>query len=197
MDKGATARLAPASSLAGMLLIYPVTLLAGPRSLLLLFSSFCVGVDVWSARDAAYNLVQGLLVLGAISSLWVTLTTSPAKLARSRSRFVLAATGLLMVLIMAGFSARAGLAGQASGHVQDRFPLLWIFGGPTLVAVANLTLLIRARNRIGEPLRTSPAPVQSIPRPHVPLAAGYRPVTLIPYRQPHATWQAPVSSLRD
>src|SRR3954467_6760710 len=126
MEKGATEKLALASSIAGILLIYPVTLLAGPRSLLLLFSSLCVGMDPWSAQAAAYNLVQGLLVLGPLASLWMTLTISPTKRASSRYSFVLAATGLLMVLLMAGFAVRAGLAGEGSGHVQVHFPVAWI-----------------------------------------------------------------------
>src|SRR4051812_17983658 len=110
MEKGATARLALAGSIAGMLLIYPVTLIAGPRSLLLLLSGFCVGIDLWDARDAASNFFQGLLILGPLASLWATLTIPPATMARSRYSFVAAATGLLLVLLVVGFSVRAGLA---------------------------------------------------------------------------------------
>ena len=193
MDKGTTEKLARASLIAGMLLIYPITVIAGPRSLLLLLSSFCVGIDLWSAKDAASNFFQGLLILGTLASLWATLTIPPATMARSRYSFVAAATGLLMVLLMVGFAVRAGLAGQGSGHVQVRFPALWVLGGPALVAVANLFRLIRARNRIGEPKTLSPEPAGVIPRPHLPLAAGHRPVMLVPYRQPQVTRPSPVS----
>ena len=116
-------------------------------------------------------------------------------MARSRYSFVAAATGLLSVLLMIGFAVRAGLAGQGYEHVQDRFPAPWILGGPALVAAANLSRLIRARNRIGEPKTLSPEPAGVIPRPHLPLAAGHRPVMLVPYRQPQVTRPSPVSFL--
>lgn len=198
MDKGTTEKLARASLIAGMLLIYPMTVIAGPRSLLLLLSSSCAGMDLWSAKDAASNFFQGLLILGTLASLWATLTIPPATMARSRYSFVAAATGLLLVLFVVGFAMRAGLAGQGFGHLQVRFPALWVLGGPALVAAANLFRLIRARNRIGEPktLSPEPEPAAVIPRPHVPLAAGHRPVMLVPYQQPQVTRPFPVSFLR-
>jgi hypothetical protein len=193
MDKATTEKLARASVIAAMLLIYPITVIAGPRSFLLLLSSLCVGMDLWNAKDAASNFFQGLLILGMLTSLWATLTTPPATMARSRYSFVAAATGLILVLLMIGFAMGAGLAGQGFGHLQVRFPALWVLGGPALVAVVNLVRLIRSRNRIGEPKTLSPEPSAAILRPHVPFEAGHRPVMLVPFPRPQAARSSPVT----
>jgi hypothetical protein len=186
MEQGVKSKLAFAGRSAGMILLYPATIIAGPCSLLLLISSLCVGMDVWSVEGAAHNLSLGLPVLASIAALWVTVVVPPERLAKNRYSFVLAITGLLMVLTLEGLSLRAGLAEHAIGRTQMSFPGAWVFGGPLLVAAVNLVGLIRARNRIGEPepQRSSPEPVHAISRPHLAIAAGSRPVMLDPYRQP-------------
>jgi hypothetical protein len=173
---------------AGMILIYPITIIAGSRAVMLVISSLCFGLDVWSPQDAGRNLLQGLPILAALAALWVTVAIPPAGLARTWRAFVPAVTGLIMVLSLEGMVLLTGLPTDSPTHISMQFPILWVVGGPMVVAAFNLVRLIRARNRIGapEPLPDSPAVVPVIPRPHLPLAAGQRTVTLIPYRGPES-----------
>jgi hypothetical protein len=186
MDHGSNHRVLLISLIAGMILIYPITIIAGARSFLLLISSLCIGLDVWSPRDAARNFFLGLPVLAALAALWVTLAIPAARLARTWRSFVPATTGLLMVLILEGMARLSGSSDEPVGHMPVEFPVAWVSGGPFLVAAVNLVRLIRERNRIGTatPLTDPPAPISMISRPHLPPAAGQRPVALIPYRRP-------------
>jgi hypothetical protein len=196
MERGVDDHAPGIGTAAATILIYPITVIAGPRSLLLLVSSLCVGIDAWSLGDAARNVLAGLPVLGALAALWATLAVPPARLARSRVAFVSSATGLITALILGASSIGDGFARESLAHIQIEFPLLWVSGGPVAVAAANLARLIRARSRIGEPA-PPPAPTastQAIPRPHVPIVVGQRPVALVPYRRPDSQAARPLPS---
>jgi hypothetical protein len=196
MDRDSYGHPALIPTVAAMVLIYPITVLDGSRSLLLVISCLCVSLDAWSVAGAARNVLDGLPALAALAALWATIAVPPARIARRWTRFVPAATGLIMALILEGLSIRASGPGEVMTHIQAAFPSLWVVGGPVVVAAANLSRLIRARNRVGEPTApsTPPAPNTAIPRPHVPLGVGRTPVTLVPYRPPEARSSRSIAS---
>jgi hypothetical protein len=196
MEEAITAHPPLNRSIVAMILIYPITVIAGPRSVLLLISGLCVGVDAWSPEGAARNVLAGLPVLAALAALWATVTVSPERLARGWAAFVTTSTGLIMALILGGSSIGAGFTDDSIVHIQIELPLIWVFGGPVAVAVANMAWLIRARSRIGEPLPrpAQSAPARAIPRPHVPVEVVQRPTALVPYRRSDSQAARPLSS---
>jgi hypothetical protein len=194
MDRDSNGLPALIPTAAAMVLLYPMTVVAGPRSLLLVISGLCVGMEGWSLEGAARNVLEGLPALAALAALWTTVVVPPERIARRWTRFVPMATGLIMALILEGLSIRASYFGEMTTHLQIIFPSFWLVAGPVVVAAANLSRLIRARNRVGEPTAppTPPAPNSAIPAPHVPLGVGRTPVTLVPYRPPEARSSRPI-----
>jgi hypothetical protein len=174
----------------GSILIYPVTILPGLNAAVLLISSVCIGLDSWSVEGAMSNLSLGFPAVAGIAALWFSTLAPTAWIARSRDRFLLVTTGLMMGLLMECLFLKAGIQNQAIRLPETGFLALWVFGGPLLAGCVNLILLIRARHRMYQ--RLVPATVQSIPPHHLGTERIFRPVRLQPYRPPATTrWWVP------
>ena len=171
---------------AASILIYPVTILPGLNATILVISSACVGFDCWSWEGALNNLSLGFPAVAGIAALWFSTLTPIASMARSRWRFVLVTTGLMMGLIMEYLFVKAGIQNQTIRLPRSGFLEIWVFGGPLLAGCVNLTLLIRARQRLHR--RVIPLPIQygsgPSPRRGAKLAAG--PTRALSTSSPHA-----------
>ncbi|MGA9924982.1 MAG: hypothetical protein WBQ29_16395 [Isosphaeraceae bacterium] len=174
-------------------LIYPVMILPGLNATVLLISSVCVGLDSWSLEGALSNMSLGFPAVAGIAALWFSTHTPIPSTARSRWRFLLVTTGLMMGLLMECLFLKAGIQSQAIRLPGSGFLELWVFGGPLLAGCVNLTLLIWAKNQmIG---RVVPVPVHAVPPHHLAAQRILRPVRLEPYRPPAPTrWCVPSES---
>jgi hypothetical protein len=172
--------------------IFPVTVIPGFHAGILMISSFCVLLDCWSLEGAMTNLSLGLPAVSGITALWISTLLPHSAIARSRSRFVLVTTGLLMGLILEYLLLRAGLGNDLTQlHRLDLFQAC-VFGCPGAIAVINLLLLVRARELSLKPSSRKPAEELSapayqhvIPPPHLHPAPVLHPIVLRPYRPPH------------
>ena len=168
------------------ILIYPVTVLPGLNATVLLISSVCIGLDSWSLEGALSNMSLGFPAVAGIAALWFSTLTPIPSIARSRRRFLLVTTGLMMGLLMECLFLKAGIQNQAIRLPRSGFLELWVFGGPLLAGCVNLTLLIWARNQMNG--RVVPVPVHAVPPHHLAAQRILRPVRLEPYRPPAPTW---------
>ena len=181
---------------AAVVLISPITILAGMPALLLVVSSGSVLLDCWSFQGAWQNLSTGFPTALAIAALWSATCASPEWLAKHRGRFVVTTTGLLVGLILE-FLSLTSQTGQ--------FPLAdlgivvyktWFLCGSLAVGSVNLARLITARKQIDDlakpaPMETAtstmPEPDRAVPSPHFAHGARSHPVRLEPYRPPPDT----------
>jgi hypothetical protein len=164
------------------ILIYPVTILPGLNATVLLTSSVCVGLDTWSLEAALDNLSLGFPAVAGIAALWISTHAPIRSLARSRLRFLLVTTGLMLGLLMECLFLKAGFQSQAISLPRYGILELWVFGGPLLAGCVNLALLIWARHRLYK--RVFRVPVQAVPPHHLYGERGLRTVRLEPYRPP-------------
>jgi hypothetical protein len=172
------------------LLLYPATVAPALRALVLLISALCVLCDAWTFPGAMENVCDALPVLARLSALWTTTLGSLTWLASRGVRFVLTATGLLLVMIHTFLVLNAELPDLLSAGYSLSFATLWLQGGPPLVACVNLVLLIRTR----ESLHPSPSPPDSsfTTRADGAHPSHLRPVILKPYR--HGVSEPPIQS---
>jgi hypothetical protein len=185
MEKGVNHDRIAAWRCVASILIYPVTILPGLNAAILLISSVCVGLDSWSLEGALSNMSLGFPAVAGIAALWFSTLTPIPSIARSRWRFLLVTTGLMMGLLMECLFLKAGIQNQAIRLPWSGFPELWVFGGPLLAGCVNLTLLIWARNQMNG--RVVPVPVHAVPPHHLAAQRNLRPVQLEPYRPPAPT----------
>jgi hypothetical protein len=171
--------------------IFPVTVIPGFHAVVLMVSSFCVPLDCWSLEGAMTNLSLGLPAVAGITALWISTLLPLSAIARSRSRFVLVTTGLLMGLILEYLLLRAGLGYDVSRLRRLDLFQACVFGCPGAIAVINLFLLVRTRELSLKPFRrlteehSASAYPHVIPPPHLHPAPVLHPVILRPYRPPH------------
>jgi hypothetical protein len=172
------------------ILIYPVTILPGLNASILLISSACVGLDSWSLEGALSNISLGFPAVAGIAALWFSTLTPVRSIVRSRWRFLLITTGLMMGLFMEGLFLKAGIQNQTIRLPRSGFLELWVFGGPMLAGCFNLTLMIWARCHMYR--RIVLVPVHAVPPHHLAAQRHLRPVRLEPYRPPAPTrWWIP------
>jgi hypothetical protein len=183
-----------------VILISPITLLAGIPALVLLISSGCVWLDSWSLQGAWENLSTGFPAALAIAALWFATSASHGWLAENRARFVMTTTGLLVGLILefltlTSQTGQFALADFRLGSYRTMF-----LCGALAVGCVNLVLLITARKRIDDletpdaietVTNTMPERDRAVPSPHFALGEGPRPVRLEPYRPPPDTRSRP------
>jgi hypothetical protein len=185
---------------AAVILISPISILAGMPALLLMVSSGCVLLDCWSLHGAWQNLLTGFPAALAIAALWFATCTSCEWLAENRGRFVMTTTGLLVGLILEFLS----LTSQSG-----RFPLAylsfgvyksWFLCGTLAVSSVNLVWLITARKQIDDletpdPIVTMTSTIperdRAVPSPHFALGERLHPLRLEPYRPPPDTRPRP------
>ena len=160
MEKGVNHDRIAAWRWVASILIYPVTILPGLNATVLLISSVCVGLDSWSLEGALTNISLGFPAVAGIAALWFSTLTPILSIARSRWRFLLVTTGLMMGLLMECLFLKAGIQNQAIRLPWTGFLELWVFGGPLLAGFVNLALLISARHRLYRRFVPVPVPVR-------------------------------------
>lgn len=130
-------------------LILPITATLGLKGLVLLLSCASVWLETWSLEGAMRNLIQGFPALFGIGSLWAFVLAPASTLARRRSSFLPVATGLIVCLMLSVRSFLGWINSESELFVQfDSFiALAFITAIPA--SVANLSLLIEARNELG------------------------------------------------
>jgi hypothetical protein len=181
---------------AAVIVISPITILAGMPALLLLISSGCVWLDCWSLEGAWQNLSTGFPAALAIGALWFASCAPCDWLAKNRSRFVMTTTGLLAGLILESASLVSSTDQFALADLGCSVYKTWFLCGSLAVGSINLVWLITARKKIEDLER--PVPIETltsktleydraVPSPHFALAEALRPVQLEPYRPPPST----------
>jgi hypothetical protein len=185
---------------AAVILISPITILAGMPALLLMISSCCVLLDCWSFHGAWQNLSTGFPAALAIAALWFATCASREWLAEHRGRFVMTTTGLLVGLILELLSLASRTDHFTLADLKLGVFKTWFLCGSLAIGIVNLVLLITARKQIDDletpdPIETvtstMPERDRALPRPHFALGEGLRPVRLEPYRPPPDTRSRP------
>jgi hypothetical protein len=197
MERGVDNKLIAAWRWVAGFVIFPVTVIPGLHAVFLVISSFCVLVDSWSLEGAMTNLSLGFPALAGIVALWLSTLLPLAVIARTRSGFVLVTTGLMMGLVLECLLVKAGLGSDITRLRRVSLYQAWVFGGPLVMGLVNLLLLIRAREILSRP-RPLPRRVveeisprrrpRGIPRHHFHPDPVLRPVILRPYQPPVSTW---------
>lgn len=174
--------------------IFPVTVIPGLHAAFLVISSFCVLVDSWTLEGAMTNFCLGFPTIAGITALWVSTLLPLAVIARTRSGFVLVTTGLMMGLVLDCLLLKAGLGNDPRRLLSVNAFQVWVFGGPLVLGIVNLLLLIRAREILSRaPVRVVVEELKAprrrrIPAHHLQSAPVLRPVLLRPYQPPVSTW---------
>jgi hypothetical protein len=185
---------------AAVILISPITIVAGTPALLLMISSFCVLFDCWSFQGAWQNLSKGFPAALAIAALWFATCASREWLAENRGRFVFATTGLLVGLILESLSLASQTDQFALADLKLGGYKSWFLCGSLAVGTVNLGLIITARKRIDDPETSDsietvtsaiPEHDRAVPSPHFALGVASRSVRLEPYRPPPDTRSRP------
>jgi hypothetical protein len=182
MERGVEIDLAWVWRLCAVVLIYPISIVAGANGVLLLVSTVCVDLESWSAEGAMSNLSLGFPLVAGITALWASTLCPHPWLARNRYRFVLVATGLLVGLGVDGVFVIDRFKLNPNKAFSLEFHELWMIVGPLVASCVNLALLINARNHINDDL--VPAPVRVVPPSHLTTHSELRPVILERYRPP-------------
>jgi hypothetical protein len=181
---------------AAVILISPITILAGMPALLLMISSTCVLLDGWSFYGAWHNLSTGFPAALAIAALWFATCSSREWLAEHRGRFIVTTTGLLVGLILGALSIASRTDHFTFAELSPRGYQTWCLCGSLAVGSVNLVLLVTARKQIDDlekpdPIETAtsamPTSDRAVPSPHFALGEVLRPVRLEPYRPPPDT----------
>jgi hypothetical protein len=168
--------------LCALVLIYPISVLAGVNGVLLILSTVCVELDSWSLEGAVSNLSLGLPLVAGITGLWASTLCSLAWLVRSRYRFVLVTTCLLIGLVVDCLFVIGRFKVDSAKALSLEFYQVWMIFGPMVASCVNLVLLINERNHINDDL--APEPVRVVLRSHLTPHSELRPVTLESYRPP-------------
>ena len=137
MVKGLSINFLLAWRCAAVALIYPITILAGLKSVVLVISSLCVGLESWSPAAALGNLALAFPAVVGVAAAWATTLLPFPWIARSRTRFVLSATGLFTGLVFECLFLKAELRHGAALVSSLRFQNLWIFGRPPACGVCQ------------------------------------------------------------
>ena len=183
-----------------VILISPITILAGMPALLLVISSCSVLLDCWSFHGAWQNLSTGFPAALAIAALWFATCSSPEWLAENRGRFVMTTTGLLVGLILDLLSLTSQTGQFALAELGVGVYKTWFLCGSLAVGSVNVAWLITARKEIDdletpEPIETVASTIlksdRVVPSPHFALGEALRPVRLEPYRPPPYTRSRP------
>jgi hypothetical protein len=181
---------------AAVIVISPITILAGMPALLLLISSGCVWLDGWSWQGAWQNLSTGFPAALAIATLWFASCASLEWLAENRARFVITTTGLLVGLILEFVSLTSQARQFALADLGFAVYKTWLLFGSLAVASVNLVWLITARKQIDDLEKPDPIETMTsitlesdrvVPSPHFALGEAPCPVRLEPYRPPPYT----------
>jgi hypothetical protein len=185
---------------AAVILIAPITILAGMPALLLVISSCCVLLDGWSVHGAWQNLSTGFPAALAIAALWFATCASPQWLAKHRGRFVMTTTGLLVGLILEFLALTSRTNQFTLADLNLGAYRTWFLCGSLVVGCVNIALLIIERKQIDDletpdPIETAtttmPERERTVPGPHFALGEALRPVRLEPYRPPPYTRSRP------
>ena len=144
---------------AAVIVISPITILAGMPALLLLISSGCVLLDCWSFHGAWQNLSTGFPAALAIAALWFATCASREWLAENRGRFVMTTTGLLVGLILESLSLTSQTGQFALADLGFGVYKTWFLCGSLAVGSVNLVWLITARKQIDD--QATPAPIET------------------------------------
>ncbi len=181
---------------AAVILIAPITILAGMPALLQLISSCCVLLDAWSFQGAWQNLSTGFPAALAIAALWFATWAPRQWLAEKRGRFVMTTTGLLVGLILEVLALTSRTDQFAIPHLSLGSYRALFLCGSLVVGTVNLVLLVVERKKfddleLPDPIdtvtSTMPERERAVPGPHFPLGEALRPVRLEPYRPPPYT----------
>jgi hypothetical protein len=185
---------------AAVILISPISVLAGMPALLLIVSSGCLLLDCWSLHGAWQNLSTGFPAALAIAALWFATCASREWLAENRGRFVMTTTGLLVGLILESLSLTAQTGQYPLAGVGFGVSKTWFHCGSLVVGSVNLVWLITARNQFDDletpdlietVTSTIPEPDRAVPSPHFALGERLQPMRLEPYRPPPDTRTRP------
>jgi hypothetical protein len=181
---------------AAVILLSPITILAGMPALLLLISSGCVWLDSWSFQGAWQNLLAAFPAALAIAATWFATCATLEWLAENRGRFVMTTTGLLVGLILESLSLASQTSQFQLADLGFGVHKTWLLCGSLAVGGVNLVWLITARKQIDnlkmpDPIEsvtsTTLEPDRVVPSPHFALGEALRPVRLELYRPPPYT----------
>ncbi len=181
---------------AAVILISPITILAGMPAVLRLISSGCVWLSCWSLQGAWQNVATGFPVALAVAALWFATCNSLEWVAKHPGRFVVTTTGLLVGLILEFLSLTFRTGQFPLAELGFGVHKTWFLCGSLAVGSVNLVWLITARKQIDHlekpvPIETAPSTMperdRAVPSPHFALGERSHPVRLEPYRPPPDT----------